>query len=118
MKAQALEGRTRMGFAESGRRWIDNRFRAAFVLLSHSFGKFGVTGRVDAFETRNGGSEVDAEYDDRGWSTMLAAKHDWAHVTGLIEFIHVSSKRENREDVGLNARQRQNQLQAEVRMHW
>jgi hypothetical protein len=49
---------------------------------------------------------------------MLAAKRDWAHFTGLVELLHVSSRREDREDVGLAPRQRQTQLQAEVRMHW
>jgi len=49
---------------------------------------------------------------------MLAARREWTHLTGLIELLHVSSSRENRTDVGLNPRQHQTQLQAEVRMHW
>jgi hypothetical protein len=107
-----------MGFADEGRRWIDNRFRSAFLLLSRPFGPVRLTGRFDVFGTRNRGSDVDSEYDDRGWSAMLAAKRDWAHFTGLVELLHVSSRREDREDVGLAPRQRQTQLQAEVRMHW
>ncbi|MFL6765812.1 MAG: hypothetical protein ACJ8FO_11510 [Sphingomicrobium sp.] len=120
LKLQAMEGRTRMGFIEEGesRRWVDNRFRSAFALLTRPFGPFALTARIDAFDTRNRGSDVDSEYDDKGWSAMLAAKRDWAHVTGLVELLHVSSKRENREDVGLRPRQRQTQLQTEVRMHW
>jgi hypothetical protein len=118
LKAQAIQGRTRMGFADEGRRWIDNRFRSAFLLLSRPFGPVRLTGRFDVFGTRNRGSDVDSEYDDRGWSAMLAAKRDWAHFTGLVELLHVSSRREDREDVGLAPRQRQTQLQAEVRMHW
>jgi hypothetical protein len=49
---------------------------------------------------------------------MVAAKRDWRLFSGLVELLHVSSKREDREDVGLAPRQNQNQLQAEVRMHW
>src|SRR5262249_11756890 len=53
LKLQAIDGRTRMGFVENGRRWVDDRFRSAFVLLTHSFGSFSLTGRAEAFDTRN-----------------------------------------------------------------
>ena len=118
LKAQALQGRTRMGFAMPDRRWIDARFRSAFLLLTRPFGPIALTARLDAFDTRNRGSIVDDEYDDKGWAAMIAAKHEWTHFTGLVELLHVSSRREQREEAGLNARQRQTQLQAEVRMHW
>jgi len=119
LKAQAIQGYTHMGFPEEdGRRWINNRFRSAFVLLTHAFGPIGITGRVDTFDTRNHGSDVNDEYDDSGWSTMLAARHHWTHFTGLVELLHVSSRREDREEVGLDPRQRQTQIQAELRMHW
>jgi hypothetical protein len=118
LKAQALEGSTLMGYPMPQRRWIDSRFRSGYVLVTRPFGKFAVTGRVDVFNTRNRGSIVDEDYDDRGWAAMLAAKRDWTHFTGLVEFLHVSSRRDDRLDVGLQPRQRQNQVQAEVRMHW
>ena len=118
LKAQALQGTTRMGFPVAGRRWIDNRFRAAFALLTHKFGPIGIAVRADAFDTRNHGSDVGKDYDDTGWSAMIAAKREWAQFTGLVELLHVSSRREDREDVGLTPRQRQTQLQAEVRIRW
>ena len=119
LKAQAMQGKTLMGFREAdGRRWVDNRFRSAFALLTHQFGRIGVAARAEAFDTRNRGSDIDDEYDDTGWSAMLAAKREFGAFTGLIELLHVSSRRENREDAGLDPRQRQTQLQAEVRMHW
>jgi hypothetical protein len=118
LKVQALQGRTRMGFAETGTRWIDNRFHAAFVLLTRSFGPIRLTARADAFDTRNRGSDVGSDYDDTGWSAMIAAKRDWSHFSGLVELLHVSSRRDDREDVGLAPRQRQTQLQAQLRMHW
>lgn len=118
IKAQALQGTTRMGFPEDGRRWIENRFRSAFLLFTRPIGTFGLSARVDAFDTRNRGSEVGDEYDDNGWSTMIAGKRDWRHFTGLVELLHVSSRREDREEARLSPRQRQTQLQAEVRMHW
>lgn len=118
LKVQALEGRTQMGYALAGRRWVDNRFRSAFVLVTRPIGPIGLTGRIEAFDTKNRGSIVDGEYDDNGWAATLAAKHAWKHFTGLLEFLHVSSTRDARQEVGINPRQSQNQLQAEVRMHW
>ena len=45
LKVQAMEGRTRMGFVEpDGRRWVDNRFRSAFALLTRPFGPVGLAG--------------------------------------------------------------------------
>ena len=44
-KAQALQGRTRMGFADTGTTWTDNRFRSAFGLLTRPFGTVRLAGR-------------------------------------------------------------------------
>jgi hypothetical protein len=118
LKAQAIQGYTHMGYPDEGRRWVNNRFRSAFVLLTRPFGSIQLTSRLDAFGTRNRGTDVDDEYDETGWSAMLAAKHDWPHFTGLLELIHVSSRREDREEAGLEPRQHQTQLQAQLRMHW
>ena len=118
LKAQALVGRTRMGFKMQGRPLVDNRFRSAFVMLVHAFGPFGLAARAEAFDTRNSGSLVDNEYDESGWSAMLAARRDWGAISGLVELLHVSSRREDWEEVGLEPRQRQTQLQASMRIHW
>jgi len=118
LKAQALTGRTRMGFPMDGRRWVDNRFRSAFILLTNPFGSVALSARAEAFDTRNRGSIVDEDYDETGWSAMIAGKREWQHFTGLIELLHVSSRREDREYVGLEPRQHQTQLQAELRIHW
>jgi hypothetical protein len=118
LKAQALQGRTRMGFPEAGRRWVDNRFRSAFLLLSRHFGSVGLAARAEAFATRNRGSLVGDEYDEHGWSAMIAAQRQWGAATGLLELLHVSSDNPAREKAGERARQPQTQLQAELRMHW
>ncbi|WP_155262903.1 hypothetical protein [Sphingomonas segetis] len=118
LKAQALQGRTRMGYAMDGRRWVDNRFRSAFVLASKPLGPFGIAARAEAFDTRNRGSLIAEDYDETGWSAMVVARREWEHFTGLVELLHVSSRREDREDPGLAPRQRQTELQAEVRMDW
>jgi hypothetical protein len=118
LKAQALAGRTRMGFVESGGRWVDNRFRSAFALLTRSFGPFGIAVRGEAFDTHNRGSFWTDAYDENGWSAMLAGKREWGPVTGLVELLHVSSDSPARDHLDLPPRQRQTQLQAEVRMRW
>src|SRR5438270_667320 len=118
LKLQAIDGRTRMGYTDAGRHWVDDRFRSAFALLTQPFGPFGIAARVEAFDTRNRGSDVGSEYDDTGWSAMLAAKRDWGHVSGLVELLHVSSRREQLAQLGLSPRQRQTQLQAEARIRW
>jgi hypothetical protein len=87
-------------------------------LLTRPFGSFAATARVDLFDTRNRGSDVGSEYDEHGWSAMVAGKRDWRHFTGLVELLHVWSKNGSREHVGEQPRQGQTQLQAEVRMHW
>ena len=63
------------------RRWVDNRFRSAFALLTRPFGPFGLAARVEAFDTRNRGSDVDDEYDENGWSAMLAAQARLAAIS-------------------------------------
>jgi hypothetical protein len=113
-----MEGRTRMGFEEGGARWVDCRFRSAFLLVTHAVGSVGLAARGEAFATRNQGSLAGSGYDEGGWSAMVAAKRQLGPVTGLIELLHVSSRRDDRDDVGLAPRQRQTQLQAQMRMHW
>ena len=118
LKAQAVQGRTRMGYPEAGRRWVDNRFRAAYAMLVRNSGLWGMAARLEAFDTRNRGSLIEDEYDESGWSAMLAAHRPIGPFIGFLELLHVSSSREQREDLGLKPRQRQTQLQAQLRMHW
>lgn len=118
LKAQALEGRTRMGYLEDGRRWVDTRFRSAFLMLTKPFGRYGIAARAEAFDTHNRGSLRTGEYDEHGWSAMLAAKREFGPATGLLEVIHVASDSPAREHIDEQERRAQTQLQAEIRMHW
>jgi hypothetical protein len=118
LKAQALQGRTQMGYPEPDRRWVDSRFRSAFVMVTRPFGRFGLAARVEAFDSHNRGSLWDDEYDERGWSAMVAAKREFGPITGLVELLHVWSDNPAREYAVEEPRQGQTQLQAEVRIHW
>ena len=118
VKLQAMAGRTRMGMVEGGRRWWDADFHSAYAMVTRPFGSIGVAARLEAFDVRNHGSLWDDEYDDTGWSAMIAGKREFEPFTGLVELLHVSNKRDDREEVGIRPRQRQTQLQAELRMRW
>jgi hypothetical protein len=119
IRAQAMTGRTRMGFVEPvGRRWVDMRFRSAFLLVSRPVGSVGIAARIEAFETRNRGSWWTEEHDDSGWSATLAGKREWGAFTGMIELIHVSSDNGSRRGIGIDQEQAQTRLEADLRLRW
>jgi hypothetical protein len=118
LRMQAISGDTRMGMIEDERRWVDTGFRSAFVLLSRPIGPIGLAARLEAFDTRNQGSEIEDEYDDTGWSAMVAGKRDWGRFTGVIELLHVSSKMEERDEHELAPRQGQTSFKGQLRLHW
>jgi hypothetical protein len=118
LRAQAVSGRTRLGMFMNGYRWVDTRFHSAFVLLSRPFGPVSLAARLEGFDTRNQGSSWTDEYDESGWSAMLAGKHEFGRFTGLLEILHVSSESPVREHVELEPRQSQTQVQAQMRIHW
>jgi hypothetical protein len=118
LRAQALKGRTEMAYVDNGRRSFDNRFRAAYALLSHDFGTVTLAARGDLFGTRNRGSVFGDEYDEKGWSGMLAVRRDWQHLSGFAELLHVSSRMEDRQEFGLAQRSRQTQFQLVMRARW
>lgn len=118
LRAQAVSGRTQLGMFINGVRWVDTRFHSAFALFTKSFGPVGMAARIEAFDTRNRGSTWTDEYDETGWSAMLAGRHDFGHFTGLVEILHVSSNAPLREHVEINPRQSQTQVQAQMRIHW
>ena len=104
LKAQAMQGRTRMGYRDAGRP-LGRQPLPLGLRDGHAgrSGKVGLAVRADAFDTRNRGSLWDDEYDEHGWSAMIAAKREWGPLTGLVELLHVWSKRERRANIGLRA---------------
>lgn len=117
-KAQAVAGRTRMGYPQPVRRWIDERFRSAFLMMTRRVGSVRFAVRGDAFDTKNHGSLWDSEHDEHGFAAMLAAKREWGPVTGMVELLRVWSNSPSREYAEEEERRGQTQLQAQVRMHW
>lgn len=118
LKAQAMAGRTRMGMTRATGIWVDTDFRSAFVLATHAFASGGVAARVEGFDMRQNGSLVAEESDETGWAATLAGHRDWGPVTGVVELLHVSSRRPIRATLGEDPRQNQTTAQAEVRLRW
>ncbi len=72
--AQAMTGSTIMGFPVSGVPWVHTDFKSAYVLLTHNYGPFALTGRIEGFGTREHGSEMSAGNSEDGWAWTVAAR--------------------------------------------
>ncbi|MDB5704847.1 MAG: hypothetical protein JWN66_1963 [Sphingomonas bacterium] len=116
--AQAMAGRTGMGFPMAGGIWVDTRFRSAYALLTQTIGKGSLSGRIEAFGTRSEGSVSGPEDSEDGWAATLAARRSFGeHVTLLAEALHVDSDRDARARTALTPQQDQNVLQLSLRLH-
>jgi len=118
LTAQAIDGTTIMGLlGADGRRWIDMRYRSAFLLGTRQLSKGSVSGRIEAFSTRNHGSRVLSDDDETGWAATAAAR--WPlmrHATLLAEALHIDSRRNARLREGLDPHQNQNVLRLTLRL--
>ena len=77
LRAQAMRGRSLMGFEEAGTIWIDNRFRSAFALITQELGKGSLSGRFEAFATRHRGSGINSSDDEKGYAATIAARRSF-----------------------------------------
>jgi hypothetical protein len=97
---------------------VDNRFRAAFVLLTGARGRHRVTGRYDWFDVEDRDALIledpNAE-DGHAWTfAYLASLTDAARIA--VEWLQVTSTRPSRGDLGLAPRAAERQLQASLRL--
>ena len=119
LKAQAMSGHTRMGFPKGERRWVDDRFRSAFVLLTKPFGRSAWLRGRSVRDAQQGQHVGTTKMTSTGWSAMLAGKREWRPGSPASSSCSMSrASASDREDAGLEPRQRQTQLQAAMRMHW
>jgi hypothetical protein len=115
--AQALTGTTDMGLPENGHYWVETRFRAAFLRLTHRIGRVALSGRVDLFDTRQTGSQMAPEDGEEGWSATAALGWRLTDQAQLIlEAVHNESERGARARLGLAPDQRQQVVQASMRL--
>lgn len=115
--AQALAGTTEMGFPDNGALWVDTRFRSAYLRLTHEVGPVALSGRLDLFDARQRGGRVGDEDNDKGWGLTGAARWRVSSSAQLIvEWLHVDSERAARARSLLAPVQRQNVVQAALRL--
>jgi hypothetical protein len=117
--AQGMSGSTIMGFpGGNGQPWVHTYFRSAYALIIQQLSdKAAVTGRIEAFGTREHGSQMDpALNDENGWATTVALRYTFnTYLTGFVEALNVRSKRGMRVDEGLSPFQAQTVFQCSLR---
>ena len=114
--AQGMAGSTIMGFETNGVPWVHTYFRSAYALVTQTIGKGAITGRVEAFGTREHGSEMSPSESEDGVAFTAAGRYSITDkLTGLIEFMHVRSNRGTRANLGIPAFERQTVYQFSLR---
>jgi hypothetical protein len=118
VRAQALTGRTWMGFARP-ETWADVSFRAVYLMGTRNVGPGAVSVRVDGFDTRdNTRAKLDAA-DERGWALTAGWRQpltDWADL--FLEAQRIESDRPGRALAGDAPEQDETVLQSAVRLHF
>ncbi len=115
---QGMTGSTIMGFKTGGVPWVHTYFNSGFVSVTRSFGtQWALTGRVEAFNTREHGSEMSPLESEDGWSTTAAVRYNLnKNVTLLAEALNVRSRRGTRALLGIDPFQAQTVFQFGVRL--
>jgi len=117
--AQALIGRTEMGFREPDRYWVDTKFRSGYLRVSHQVKKVTLSARGDWFETRERGAFLDRTESEKGWAgTAAASLHINSHINIIGEVLHIKSERGGvrQDELGLPRNQHQTIVQAALRL--
>jgi hypothetical protein len=109
--AQGMTGSTIMGFPVNGQAWVHTDFSSAYLLAVHDFGKVALTGRIEAFQTREHGSLMAPNNSEDGWAWTLAARAPInRYLTGFAEILNVDSRRGTRVTLGGLSSPTENQL--------
>lgn len=115
--AQALSGTTEMGFEQAGAYWVETRYRAAYLRATHETGRVALSGRLDLFDTRERGSEMEREESERGWALTGAGRLRLSDAVALlVEGLHIDSRRRTRLRAGAAPRQVQSVVQLALRL--
>jgi len=122
LRAQGMDGRTVMGFSMAGPggvgRWVNTRFRSAYLMATRETDWGSLSGRIEAFGTRNHGSQLTAVDDEDGWAATFAGRRQIGdHFALLAEFQHIDSDKDARLRVRIDPTQAQNVAQVALRAH-
>lgn len=117
VKAQALEGRTWMGYARP-RVWWDVPFRAGYVQVARDLSaQDRVTVRLDAFETEDRTFVVEDDNRERGWAATAGVRRVLTpRADLLVEAQRIESDRPSRALAREARRQGQTVLQSALRL--
>jgi hypothetical protein len=118
LRAQALTGRTWMGFPFP-ETWVDVGFRSAYLMASQDLGPGAASLRLDGFETRDHSQRKLAAADEHGWSLAAGWRQPvtaWADL--FLEAQEIRSRRPARALVGERPQQDETVLQTALRLHF
>ena len=118
IRAQALDGRTWMGFPRP-ETWVNVRFRTAYLMGTRTLGPGALSLRIDGFESRDETRTKLDGSDERGWALTAGWRQPvttWADL--FLEAQQIESKRPARILSGDAPQQGETVLQSAVRLHF
>jgi len=115
--AQALTGTTDMGPEAGSTCWVETRFRAAYLRLTHEIGRLALSGRLDLFDTRELGMRMGPEENEDGWALTAALRWRLSdRALFIVEAFHVRSDRGARARNSIAPMQSQTVIQSGLRL--
>jgi hypothetical protein len=115
-RAQALTGRTQMGFETPTGSWVDVNFRSAYLSATKDIGADALTLRADVFDTHDRSMAFDDNKDEDGWALTGAWRRPLNRYLDLrLEALRVDSTRPARALADEPPHQAQTILQSSLR---
>jgi hypothetical protein len=115
--AQALTGRTVMGFQTPVGRFVDMDFRSAYLLGTRLVDKSAFTLRVDVFDTTDLSGLSLGDTNEQGWSATAGWRYPLNKFVDLrLEALHIDSTRPGRVLYAEAPHQVQTMLQSSLRL--
>ncbi len=116
--AQYMDGTTAMGDLNGGTLTVDNRFRAAYALLTVPFGRHRLTGRYDWFDVEDRdvlqAEDPNTENGEAWTAAYLLTLHQTTRLA--VEWLRITSDRPSRADLALAPEATETQIQASVKV--
>jgi len=116
LKAQALSGRTQMGFETPAGLWVDVNFRSAYLSATQDVGANSLTLRADMFDVKDRSLAFGDDKNEHGWALTGAWRRPLnKYLDWRLETLWVESARLERVLAGEAPRQAQTTLQSSLR---
>jgi hypothetical protein len=116
LRAQALIGRTQMGFETPAGLWVDVDFRSAYLSATEDLGDDALTVRADVFDTHDRSMAFGDNKNENGWALTAAWRRPLNRYLDLrLEALRVDSTRPAQVLAGEAPHQAQTILQSSLR---